>query len=61
MNETIGGFEFVTPQQELIMRNMQRLHEIYRESPSPTAHSRTRLGRHPQESRSKYNGDGSLK
>jgi hypothetical protein len=61
MDDKIGDLEFVSQQQKLSMRNMQRFHEISRESPSPTAHFRTRLGRHPQESRSKYNGDGSLK
>jgi hypothetical protein len=59
--QTIGGFEIVSPEQEQALRNMQKFHEMFEESPNPLAHFRTRLGRHPQESRSKYNGDGSLK
>lgn len=48
-------------QVEEALRKLEKFHEIYEESPSDMAHWRTRPGRHPLESRSKYDGKGNLK
>lgn len=61
MNEQIGGFEIISPEQERMMRKLREFHEMYAESPSDLAHWRTRPGRHPLESKSKYDGQGNLK
>lgn len=61
VNPTIGGFEIISPEQERMMRKLREFHEMYAESPNPLAHFRTRPGRHPLESRSKYDGKGNLK